>query len=181
MVRDVELNGSEADKAEFIRVAQEATGIPLSESNGQLVAGDTSNIELGVAGNTLLDAINSSDTITVNAVSNEPSVLVDAFATNEVDVADIAAVQNNDADAGAALLTHVIAEKSYEAANGAGYGPAHQAALGQEAAVMGADTRTETFTRNADGTTSIRLSYRDSQGNEVRTHTMTLDRNGAPQ
>jgi len=174
----VEMKGSAADRKEFIDIATKATGIQLSEKGGKLVGEGRGVLASNPATDSLFEAIDSSNTITVDAVRDDPNVLIDSFATNKVDVGDIGGIQNSDAKLGAAVLTHVIAEKNHQAANGQGFGPAHQSGLAQESAVMGAATRTESIDYKPGG--AFGIQYRNSKGGIVSSHNLTFDKNGTP-
>ncbi len=179
----VELTGSDADRKEFLNVASKATGIPLSESKGVVVAGDIKGAKLSVAGNTMNDAINSSDTIKVDVVSNDPPVFMDSFESNAVDVADLAGAQANDADFGAAVLTHIIAEKSFAAANSpsapnskAAFGAAHAAGDKAEASIFGASS----INKAANSSGGFTVTYKNSSGKAVKTINLTIGAHGTP-
>lgn len=175
--REVRLTGKDENRAEFIRVAERATGLPLSESKGTLVAGENASAS-GPAGQQVLDVIGSQNTIFVNAVSNEPGVLVDSFASGDVDVADIAGMQDHDAKLGAATLVHVISERSFAAANGTGYEPAHAQALADESAVMGAASRTSGGKYGPGG--ELNIEYRDASGEVVSSFQLEFDEHRTP-
>jgi hypothetical protein len=108
---------------------------------GVLVQEGARNSAVGsnLAANVLTLALQSKDTIKVDTVKDKPNVFVDAFATNEVDVADLAGFFNKSNTLGAAVLSHVINERAFAISQGVGYLPAHQSALSVESRVMGAN------------------------------------------
>jgi RHS repeat-associated protein len=181
---EIALTGSEQNRRRFIQISARATGLRLSERHGRIVASPARRgAHEGVAATTFRNAINSTAVIQVDAVSDDPTVLVDRWIDNKVDVADIGAFQNRDANLGAAALTHVLSERTEMYQNTQPQGNAHQTALGVEARVMGhgAVTRTEAGQAGPGPGQSYRIEYRNAAGTITQSFAFTNDANGTPQ
>ena len=167
-----------AYSGEAVSQLSSATGLPLAEVNGEIIrAAGPINITntSTLARDVLTLAIQSMDVITLNTVSNDPVTFIDAFATNNVDVADIGAFFGRSNLLGAATWTHVLNERAFAVHNKLGYTPAHANALRLEAKVMGATTRT---TSRGPGQ-SFNVNY--SGPRTTNTYNFTLDPNLTPQ
>ena len=169
----IEITGAEDAINALVSVATDLTGVPLSVQDGALAVGDLEGVELGEAGNALVSAINSTTTISMNAVLNQSNVFIDSFASGDVDAADLAGFGLADKDFGAAALTHVIAERIADAENPAGprdFSSAHAQALTAENRVMGTSNRT--IVGSPAGANPFSVQYRDSAGKVVRSLTL---------
>ena len=139
------------------------------------------NAEVGssVAANVFQSALRSQKEVNVIAVSDQKSVVFDEFLTNKYDVADMASLFRKSDKLGAALLTHVIQERLYDATNRttakptlAGFGPAHASALQAENQVLGTsrrEVRTGLF-HGFFNTMDIRMNWVDDKGNVVHSY-----------
>lgn len=160
------------------------TGIHTAVQNGVLVQSGDINGNQGYAGaaTALLDAIYSHDAVNFNVVNKDPQTLGDSCALNTFDVADCSAFESKSTQFAAALLTHVLAERSFDAANGSGiktqngFNAAHAVALTAEASVMGATNRTESANQTASGT-QVTFNYVDPSGAIQSNYSCTLDKN----
>jgi RHS repeat-associated protein len=178
----LELNGIKRDRAEFIKISERATGLDLSRKDGHLVAAPArSGVAESVAAVTMRNAINSPANIVVNAVRNSATVFVDSAPTNEVDVGDIGAMQQKDANLGAAALTHVMEERTQMAQNGQSFLVAHQLALRQEANVMGGGAVTRMDNGQIGPGQNFQMQYLDLSGNVTASYSWTNGANGTPQ
>jgi hypothetical protein len=78
-----------------------------------------------------------------------------------------------------------MVERLYDAQHRSGplsrasFASAHNAALGPEAAVMGAAGRTDNFTPNKKGGGTVDLNYLDPSGNIMSKYSFTIDSSGA--
>src|SRR4051812_36154133 len=96
----------------------------------------------------------SHSTVDVKVTNVDSRTIGDSFSQMTFDVADFKAFEAKSPQLGATLFTHVFAERLFSANNpGAGFQSSHAAALGPEAAVMGAATRTESGTQLMNGWT----------------------------
>lgn len=178
--RAVVLGGNQADQQTLIQQAEQFTGMKVSvDSSGNMTTGMCG---IDGAARALTDAIDSSATISLTAVSNDPGVFIDQYVTGKVDVADIGGFAAQSTDLGAAAFTHVLTEyKSAMESGGnsmANFTAAHAAGLTAESAVMGAMTRTESGSL-APGA-SLGINYLDASGNAVKSFNFTIDPNGTP-
>lgn len=182
--RAVSLAGAAADQQKFIQQTHQLSGSTVvadKQGNLSITATDPTVGAPGAA-TALANAINSPHQISLTAVSSDPNVFIDSFATGKVDVDDIASFANTDNDLGAAAFTHVLTE--YTSAMQAGgmtqanFPAAHAAALGAESAVMGATSRTSTG--GITPGSNFWIQYRDASGATVKSYNFLLDRNGTP-
>lgn len=182
--RVVVVAGAPSNVRAFQGMAYRMTGIPTAVQNGVLVQSGDINGKQGYAGaaTALLGAMNSHDTVTFNMVNKDPQTLGDSFALNTFDVADFSAFESKSTQFAAALLTHVLAERSFDAANGSGiktqsgFNAAHAVALTAEASVMGAATRTESGNQTASGM-QVTFNYVDPAGAIQSNYSFTIDKN----
>ena len=112
--KEIRLRGSDEDRQRLINLAQRATGLSVSESNGALVTGETTS-EMGLAAGTLSTAINSPYPIVLSIVSDVSGVMIDSYSLRLVNEADLEGIEAHNSDLGSAIFTHVIAEQ-YDAA-----------------------------------------------------------------
>jgi RHS repeat-associated protein len=178
----VELDGKRENRREFIRISERATGLSLSQRNGHIEAAPARpGATESIAATTMRNAINSDATIVIKAVSNSPGVFVDSFPTKEVDVGDIGSMQQRDATLGAAVLTHVIQERTEAAQNGQPFLAAHNIALHQEAAVMGNGAVTRIDNQQTAPGQTFSMRYLNSVGSTTASFTFANDSKGTPQ
>lgn len=172
--REVQVAGSKQDVTTFKNQLYRATGIKVANRNGKLGQVGARNASVGskVAAKVLQSALKSSDVISVKAVRNSSDVIVDTFETNEVDVADVEAWFSKSDTMGAAIVTHIVSERAFGAANGAGWDEAHPYGVKMESEVMGYSSRTETFDNG-----TIELQYRDANGNIGEEYSFKLNEN----
>jgi len=179
----VELTGNAADREAFLTAASDVSGLELTEKDGQLQAEGDITTESGAS---IMSAINSNATISVNAVSNDDGISFDSFATGDIDAGDISSINSQDSDLANGLLTHVFAERTYAAENPIpggsieeSFGPAHDFALRQEARVFGAaSAKGWGFTETSTGNKISARYYFDSKGNQIARRTIVFQNNG---
>jgi RHS repeat-associated protein len=182
--REVAISGAPADVKRFEAQAYKLTGIHTKNVNGKLVQVGQRNTKVGYAGaaKALTAAIKSTDTISIGVVKNDPNVVGDSFNNNKFDIGDFRAFAGKSTKFGAALFTHVIAERSFDAANGSGlktigdFGAAHAAGLSAENAVMGASSRTNDGTVIGPGG-QIDFDYQDAGGTTTQSFSVKQDKN----
>jgi len=137
--RIVKIAGSDKDVANFMSEASEITGLELTNTDGIIsYRGDPSN----AAAKIFIDAITATEIIQVNAVSNDPSIQLDQFSSNKVDVADLAGFSAVAPELGQAMLVHVLSERLHAARTGDDETASHRVAIRAESEVMGAVRRT---------------------------------------
>ncbi len=178
----VQVNGSRRDIHRFVSVITQASGIDLSVEDGLLVAGDRGGVESGAASDSILAAIDSSETISFSAVDAIPGGFGDSFVSGEFDVGDIERIQAREPELASALVGHVFAERTFAAENKVGFWPAHNFALGIEAADFGATQRYSSPT--LDGEFQI-FKYKSGGviglfGKTHRTFMIPIDSRGDP-
>ncbi|HEX7804374.1 MAG TPA: hypothetical protein VF471_16650 [Pseudoxanthomonas sp.] len=187
--RAVSLAGAPVDQTKFIQQTQQLTGTTVApDSQGNLtIQSANSNVGSPGAAAALSNAINATQTISLTAVSSDPSVFIDSYATGKVDVDDIGNFAAASNDLGAAALTHVLTEYTTAMQAGgitqANFPAAHAAGLSAESAVMGATTRTSTSSSPTGMPTpgsNFGVQYQDASGATVRSYNFLLDQNGTP-
>jgi RHS repeat-associated protein len=186
--RVIEISGTKADKKEFIKAAQQLTGLKLKERNGKLVQVGAANAKKGnqVAAAVLSAAIKSTTTIKMTAVSGDAKTFGDNFFNaQEVDAEDLTAFEANTPNLGAAILAHVITERMYN--KEAGYGrtiadfrEAHDVGIAQEIKALGIPATARETTADGDpaGPATIGFVYTDSSSNVVSSVVLMVDPNG---
>lgn len=180
--RVVVINGSPNDVAAFQALTYRMTGMQTTSFNGTLVQMGQTNTNVGFPGAAaqLGSAINSRDTVTINAVQNDKKTLVDSFVSNTVDSADFGVLEGKSPQFAAAAFTHFLAERLYDAANGSGgksnadFSAAHASALSPEANIMGASTRAEVSNPYPGGTETT-FNYLDPSGKITSSYSIFVD------
>lgn len=182
--RAVSLAGAQADQQKFIQQTFQLTGSTVAtDAQGNLsITATDSTVGAPGAATALSNAISSPHQISLTAVSSDPNVFIDSYATGKVDVDDIGNFAVTDNNLGAAAFTHVLTE--YTAAMQAGgmtqanFPAAHAAGLTAESAVMGAVNRTSTGSPTA--ASNFGVQYQDASGATVESYNFLLDQNGTP-
>lgn len=182
--RAISLAGTPADQQKFIQQTHQLTGSTVAtdrQGNLSITATDPTVGAPGAAA-ALANAINSPHQISLTAVSSDPNVFIDSYATGKVDVDDIGNFAITDNNLGAAALTHVLTEYTTAMQAGgmtqANFPAAHAAGLSAESAVMGATTRTSTAI-TAPGS-NFGVQYQDASGATIKSYNFLLDQNGTP-
>lgn len=117
--------------------------------------------EQAALASTLTDAIGSASTTTIKLDSGTPTAIVDSFASNTIDVGDVAALGDGPGATAAGALGHAIAEQFQKQVGGQGYDAAHAAAIKAEDAINGnrRGTTQETGTISKNGTGSMTIPF----------------------
>lgn len=182
--RAVSLAGAPADQQKFIQQTQQLTGTTVAPDRQGNLTVQSTNSQVGSPGaaTALNNAINATQTISLTAVSSDPNVFIDSYATGKVDVDDIGNFAATNSDLGAAALTHVLTEYTTAAQAGgmtpANFAAGHAAGLSAESAVMGAATRTSTGSPTPGS--NFGVQYQDASGATVKSYNFLLDQNGTP-
>jgi len=177
--------GSAADIHTFKTQIENATGFTIANVGGLLKIHGKRNSSVGsaLAARVVRLAINSVDTIHVDLVNANPTILIDAFASNKIDVADLQGFFNKSNQLGASALVHILTERASAITKGiatpptdpANYPAAHASALTVESQVMGASSRSVTPT----GTGFI-VEFKDAAGATVKAFAFTQDASKTP-
>jgi uncharacterized protein RhaS with RHS repeats len=183
--RELRVRGTPDDTKTFLQVTQRATGMPFSVENNRMVVGASLRQNAGLAAITMVNGIQATDSVTLTFVNQSP-IIYDAFNLPDrpIDVGDLSAALDHDQNFGAAMLTHVVSERTYAVANQTSYLPAHGYATGQEAAVMGAVGKQESTSASppwqpVPGDT-LTFTYTDANQAPVTSHTLTYDNRLTP-
>lgn len=182
--RAVSLAGAPADQQKFIQQTYQLTGSTVAADKQGNLSISATDPKVGAPGaaTALANAINSPHQISLTAVSSDPNVFIDSYATGKVDVDDIGSFAITDNNLGAAALTHVFTEYTTAMQAGgmtkANFPAAHAAGLSAESAVMGGATRTSTGVP-APGS-NFGVHYQDATGATVKSYNFLLDQNGTP-
>lgn len=182
--RAVSLAGAPADQQKFIQQTHQLTGSTIAADKQGNLSITATDPKVGAPGaaTALANAINSPHQISLTAVSSDPNVFIDSYATGKVDVDDIGNFAATDNNLGAAALTHVLTEYTTAMQAGgmtqANFPAAHSAGLSAESAVMGAATRTSTGVPTPGS--NFGVQYQDASGATVKSYNFLLDQNGTP-
>lgn len=180
--RVVQINGSDEDKAKFINQAYQSTGIKFHDVKGKLVQDGKRDTSVGssIAASVLAKAIGISQTVKIDLVHNDSSVLIDRSDNMKVDVSDLGALFSRNSNLGAASFTHILAERTILATDKkATFDSAHEQALKIESPIMGAAYRTNSQMNIYPGG-QFTIEYQDAKQNEVSNFLFKLDQNQTP-
>lgn len=182
--RALSLAGAPVDQQKLIQQTHQLTGSTVAaDAQGNLsITATDSTVGAAGAATALSDAINSPHQISLTAVSSDPNVFIDSYATGKVDVDDIGNFAAADNNLGAAAFTHVLTEYTTAMQAGgmtqANFPAAHAAGLTAESAVMGATSRTSTGVPTPGS--NFGVQYQDASGATIKSYNFLLDQNGTP-
>lgn len=182
--RAVSLAGAPADQQKFIQQTYQLTGSTVAaDAQGNLsITATDPTVGAPDAATALSNAIGSTHQISLTAVSSDPNVFIDSYATGKVDVDDIGNFATTDKDLGAAAFTHVLTEYTTAMQAGgmtqANFATAHAAGLTAESAVMGATSRTDSG--SISPASNFGVQYQDASGATIKSYNFLLDQHGTP-